>query len=339
MGSVDYDKLSRPQKLAIFLIVIGPDTAAEVLRQFDDGDIEMICREMSNFSVVPPEMRRLSIEEFSPLVAESVGSTLGGPGYARRALEIAKGDQAATMVGRIAPTGGSSVAAVKDISEMDARQIFNLVRGEQPQTISFLLSYLSSAKSAEVFALLEPELREEVIERLSTIESTSLDLVSKIARRLGSRVDPNARPALHRTGGVRAVADLLNQLDKATTKSLLSQLEQRNATLSAAIHKQLFSFEDLGRLQPSDLQRVLREVDSSSLATAMKSASEPLRARIYGAISKRAAESLKEEIGMLGRVRLKDVEAAQDAVIQAVRRLEEAGEISLESEEGQGAVD
>jgi flagellar motor switch protein FliG len=339
LSELDYGKLSRQQKLAIFLIIIGPEAAAEVLRQFDDAEIELICREMSTFTVVPSEVQKLSLEEFSSLIAKSVSTALGGLGYAQRTLEIAKGDyKASTIVGRIGPVVGTSVEVIKDISEMEGRQIFNLVKHEQPQTISFLLSYLDSAKSAEVFALLGPDLREEVIERLGTIESTSLELVSKIARSLGKHYDTKVRPAFHRSGGVRAVADLLNQLDKEMSKNLLARLEERNATLSAAIRKKLFSFEDLLRLQPADLQRVLREVDSANLAIAMKSASETLRERIYGSISKRAAETLKEELEMLGPVRLKDVEAAQDAIIQVVRRLEEEGQITLEADASQSVV-
>lgn len=333
MSELEYGKLTRLQKLAIFLIIIGPETAAEVLKQFDDGDIELLCREMSVITVVPVEVQRLALDEFSPLIARSMGSALGGLGYAQRTLEIAKGDyKASTIVGRIGPPVGTSVEVIKDISEMEGRQIFNLVKHEQPQTISFLLSYLESGKSAEVFSLLGPDLREEVIERLGTIESTSLELVSKIARSLGKHYDTKVRPAFHRSGGVRAVADLLNNLDKEMSKNLLARLEERNANLSAAIRKKLFSFEDLLRLQGGDLQRVLREVDSSNLAIAMKSASELLRDRIYGAISKRAAESLKEELEMLGPVRLKDVEVAQDAIIQVVRRLEEEGQITLEAD-------
>lgn len=339
MTELDYGKLSRLQKLAIFLIIIGPETAAEVLKQFDDGDIELLCREMSTITVVPIEVQRLALDEFSPLIARSMGCALGGLGYAQRTLEIAKGDyKASTIVGRIGPPVGTSVEVIKDISEMEGRQIFNLVKHEQPQTISFLLSYLTSDKSAEVFSLLGPDLREEVIERLGTIESTSLELVSKIARSLGKHYDTKVRPAFHRSGGVRAVADLLNNLDKEMSKNLLARLEERNANLSAAIRKKLFSFEDLLRLQGGDLQRVLREVDSSNLAIAMKSASETLRDRIYGAISKRAAESLKEELEMLGPVRLKDVEVAQDAIIQVVRRLEEEGQITLEADGAESVV-
>ncbi len=141
----------------------------------------------------------------------------------------------------------------------------------------------------------------------------------------------HAPDSLHRSGGVRVVADLLNGIDKEMSKSLLARLEERNAQLGAAIRKKMFSFEDLIRLASADLQRVLREVDSANLAVSMKSASEPLKEKIYQSISKRAAESLRDEISMLGPVRLKDVEVAQDAIIQVVRRLEEEGAISLDS--------
>jgi flagellar motor switch protein FliG len=337
-SDLDYSKLSRQQKLAVFLIVIGPESAADVLRQFEDPEIEMLCREMSTLSIIPHSVQKQVLEEFSGVLAQSANSSLGGLAYAQRALEIAKGDyKASAIIGRVGPVG-TSVDVIKDISEMEGRQIFNLIKNEQPQTISFVLSYLDSGKCSEVFALLGPDLREEVIERLGTIESTSLELVGKIAHSLGKHFDSKVRPAFHRSGGVRAVADLLNQLDKELSKSLLARLEERNATLSAAIRKKLFSFEDLNRLQAADLQRVLREVDSSNLAISMKSASEALRERIYGSISKRAAESLKEELEMLGPVRLKDVEVAQDAIIQVVRRLEEEGQISLESDAAQSLV-
>lgn len=339
MTELDYGKLTRQQKVALFLIIIGPETAAEVLRQFEDTEIELICREMSAFTVVPSEVQRLSLDELSPVVARSVGSALGGLGYAQKTLEIAKGDhKASTIVGRIGPAMGNSVDVIKEISEMECRQIYTLIKGEQPQTIAFLLSYLDSEKSAGVFALLEPELREEVVERLGTIESTSLDVVGKIVRSLGKHYDSRVRPAFHHSGGIRAVADLMNRLDKEMSKNLLTRMEERNATLTAAVRKKLFGFEDLIRLQAADLQRILREVDSANLAVAMKSASETLRDRIYGSISKRAAEGLKEEIEMLGPVRLKDVDVAQEAIIAVVRRLEEEGQISLEAEGAQSVV-
>jgi flagellar motor switch protein FliG len=338
MIDIDYSKLSRQQKLAVFLIVVGPDAAADVLKQLDDATIELLCREMSTIPVVSEALQQQVMEEFGGIVAQSVNSALGGLTYAQRALEIAKGDyKASAIIGRVGPVG-TSIEVIKDISEMEGRQIYNLIKSEQPQTISFLLSYLDTEKCTEVFTLLSPELREEVVERLGTIESTSLDLVSKIVRSLNKHFDSKVRPTFHRSGGVRVVADLLNGLDKDTSKNLLARLEERNAQLGAAIRKKMFSFEDLNRLQAVDLQRVLREIDSASLAVAMKSASEVLRSKIYTSISKRAAESLREEIDLLGPVRLKDVEVAQDAIIQVVRKLEEEGSITVESDGAESLV-
>ena len=338
MADLDYSKLSRQQKLAVFLICVGPDAAAEVMKNLDDATIELLCREMSTIPMVPEALQKQAMEEFGSIVAQSVNCSLGGLPFAQRTLEIAKGDyKASSIIGRVGPVG-TSVEVIKDIAEMEGRQIYNLIKSEQPQTISFLLSYLDTAKATEVFTLLSPELREEVVERLGTIESTSLDLVSKIVRSLGKHFDSKVRPAFHRSGGVRSVADLLNQLDKEMSKNLLARLEERNAQLGAAIRKKMFSFEDLNRLQPADLQRVLREVDSANLAVSMKSASEVIRDKIYASISKRAAESLREEIDLLGPVRLKDVETAQDAIIQVVRRLEEEGQVTLDTGGAEGLV-
>ncbi|MDD2763105.1 MAG: flagellar motor switch protein FliG [Opitutaceae bacterium] len=338
MAELDYAKFSRQQKLAVLLIIIGPEAAAEVLKHFEDPEIELLCREMSAFTMIPAEVQRQAIEEFSTLIGASLTSALGGLPYAQRTLEIAKGDyKASSIIGRVGPVS-SSVEVIKDISEMEGRQIFNLIKHEQPQTIAFVLSYLEPHKASEIFTLLSPDMREEVIERLGTIESTSLELVGKIVRSLGKHFDTKMRPTFHHSGGVRVVAELLNGLDKEMSKGLLARLEERNTGLGSQVRKKMFSFEDLGRLVAADLQRVLREVDSANLAVAMKSASESLRDQIFAAISKRAAESLREEISLLGPVRLKDVETAQDAIIQVVRRLEEEGQISLEIDAEQAVI-
>ncbi|MBL9201928.1 MAG: flagellar motor switch protein FliG [Opitutaceae bacterium] len=339
MSELDYAKLTRQQKLAMFLILVGPEAAAEVLRQFDDAEIELICREMSAFKVVPAESQRFVLEEFGGMILRSANSALGGIAYAQRTLAIAKGDQkASAIVGRIGPGGASAGDVAKGISEMDGMQIFNLVKHEQPQTIAFLLSYLDNAKAAEVFGLLGEDLRNDVVERLGTLESTSLNLANKIARGLGRHHDSKAKPSFHRSGGVRAVAELLNVVGKETTKTLLTKLEEKNAALCAAVRKKLFGFEDINRLAAADLQRILREVDSANLTLALKGASEGLRTKIYGCMSKRAVETLKDEMEMLGNPRRKDIDAAQDAVIQVVRRLEEEGQISLDAETPEAAA-
>lgn len=335
---LDYEKFSKTKRLAVFLVTIGPEAAAEVMKHFDDSTVEAVTREMTQLGLIPAEHQQRAVQEFSTVIVESTKGVLGGTPYAQRALELAKGDfKAASIMGRVGPTG-TTIDVIKDIAEMEGRQICNLIKAEQSQTIAFVLSYLETPKAAEILTMLSPELREEVVERLGTIESTSLELVGKVVRSLGKHFDVKARPTFHRSGGVRSVAEVLNALDKEISKNLLAKIEERNAALGSAVRKKMFSFDDLVRLSMPDLQRVMREVDSSNLAVSMKSAAEPLKQKIYGAISKRAAESLKEEIGMLGPVRLKDVENAQDAIIQVVRRLEEEGEISLEAQESNVVV-
>ena len=339
MADLDYEKLTRIQKLAVFLIVIGTEAAAEVMRHLGDAEIESICREMGQLSVINEATRDAALTEFAPIIGDSLGCTLGGLSYARTALTLVRGEyKAGVLLSRVGaePAVISSSELMADIVEMEGRQIYNLLKDEQPQTVAFVLSYLGAAKSAEVFMLLPSEVREDVAERLGTIESTPRDLVARIVRNLSRHVSGKPAQAFQTSGGVRAVADLLNAIDKETSKNLLSRIEERNSPLGSAVRRKMFSFDDVRRLAPADLQRVLREVDSSHLAVAMKSATESLRESIYAALSKRAAESLRDEISMLGPVRLKDVEIAQDAIIQVVRRLEDEGTITLG--DGDGAM-
>jgi len=338
MAEIDYSKLSRQQKLAIFLIVIGPEAAADVLRQFGDQEAEQLCREMSQFPMVPETIQREALEAFSGLVAQSATSALGGLSFAQRALGLAKGDnKASSIMGRLGPVG-RPVQVINDISEMEGRQIFNLLKAEHPQTVAFVLSHLESSKAAEVFSLFSPDSRDELIERLGTIESTSLALVDKIARSLGRHFDAKVRPTFHHSGGVRSVAGLLNELEKGVSKTLLAHLDERNNSLGAEVRKQMFGFAEIGRLQQADMQRLLREVDTVQLATALKGAGEAMRAKVFGALTKRAAEGLREELELLGAVKQKEIDMAQDAIIQVVRRLEDEGQISIESDAAESAV-
>ncbi|MDQ8182348.1 flagellar motor switch protein FliG [Pelagicoccus sp. SDUM812005] len=328
--SADYKSLSRVQRLATFLVVIGPEAAAHVLKEFDDESIEIICKEMTNISAIETDLQKAAVEEFSSFILSSYGSLLGGPLYTRRALEIAKGDfKATSILERIAPTSNSA-EVIKEIEQMEPRQIFNMIKTEQAQTIAFVLSYLERDKAGPILGMFNHEVREEVIERLGIMEPTSLELINKVANALSKNLDTKQKTTLNKSGGIRMVADLLNTLEKEDSKSILTNIEERNPSLGAEIRKKMFSFEDLSRLELPDLQRIMREVDSGDLIIALKSATESLRDSVMEAVSKRAAETLKEELEMMGPVKLTEVEAAQERVIQVVRRLEEQEEISLD---------
>lgn len=332
MALLEYSALTKTQKLAAFLIVIGPDAAAEVIKHFENPQVELICRELAELSVLDEATQRAVMLEFAGIVFEGTTSLLGGVEFAQAALEKAKGGYAAThILDRIAPAS-RDVEGGEEIREMEVRQIMNLIKTEQPQTIAFILSNLEPAKAAEVMKLLTPEQREDVVERLGAMEETSRDVVAKIAKNIGRKSDrQEASQTLQRSGGAKAAAGILNLLDKESRKTLLAKVDERDAILGAAIRKEIFGFEDLGRLEAADLQRVVREVDAADLAKALKSAKPALVDLILKSVSKRAAESVREEIDMLGSIKPKEINAAQDRIIQVVRKLEEADEISLES--------
>ncbi|MBT3483121.1 MAG: flagellar motor switch protein FliG [Opitutales bacterium] len=325
-----YNTLSRTQKLATFLIVIGPEAAAHLLKEFEDDEIELICREMTGIMAIEEDDQKQAIEEFSGVVLSSYSSLLGGSRYTRKALEIAKGDfKATSILERIAPSSNSA-EVIKEIEQMEPQQIFNMIKTEQSQTIAFVLSYLENDKAGLILGMFSQELREEVIERLGMLEPTSLEIINKVAGSLSKNLDIGGKVTMNRSGGVSMVADLLNTLEKDDSKSILANIEERNSALGSEIRKKMFSFGDLIRLELPDLQRIMREVDSGDLTLALKLASETLRDFVMQAVSKRAAETLLEELEMMGPVKLTIVEAAQERVIQVVRRLEEQEEISLD---------
>ena len=330
--NIEYDKLGKLQKLALFLIVIGPEAASEILRTFEDPDIELLVKEMSAFEIIDYRVKKRVIEDFYGIVSQSSIATLGGASYAQKTLEMAKGDfRASSILGRVAPVG-SSVQIIEEIAALEPRQIFNLIRNEQPQTIAFIISYLHISKASSLIKMLSSEMREEVVERIGSMESTALELVNKVVRTLARNLEYDEKQTFNQSGGVRRVADLLNSLDKDTSKAVLARLEEKNPAIGNAVRKKMFSFEDLLRLQPGDLQRVTREIDMGDLTIALKSTNPNLRDAILGSISKRAAETLKEEMELLGPVRLREVEAAQDKIINIVRKLEEDGEITIDQE-------
>lgn len=327
---LEYLRLNKTQKIAALLITIGPDAAAEVMSSFELTLLEQICREIAGMPMIDTSIRDELIKEFTDVICTGLDSELGGVAFAQTVLSKAKGDYAATAIlSRCAGDGPNQ--AGEEIRQMEGRQLVNLMKTEQPQTIAFIVSCMDTPKAAEVLQMLAPAVREDVVERLGGMEPTSTESIHKVATKLNSRIDRKAmQQGMHRGGGVKACAEILNALDKELRKSLLTKIEERNATLGAAIRRKVFSFEDIARLSTPDLQRVMREVDSADLPVALKTMKPPVVKAILSTMSKRAAETLKEEIEIMAPPRTKDVEAAQDRVIAIVRRLEEAEEITID---------
>lgn len=322
--------MNKTQKLAALLVMLGPESAGQILKQFQPKEIESISREMARFNMITRQQQQDILVDFSEVAVAASTSIIAGVDVTRSTLEKAIGSfKASDVIGRVAPSK-PQVGAMQDIAEMDARQIVNLIRDEQVQTIAFVASFLSPEKAAQVMGLLRTEQRDQVIERLAMLAPTPIEVTEKVVAVLNAKLGVKQTRALTQTGGVTPAADILNAMDKNVSRELLEKIEQRNQELCQSIRKKMFTFEDLLLLNGQSIQRIMREIDMRDLTVALKKASDPLKKLMLSNISRRAAETVQEEMAFMGNVKLRDVEAAQFRIIDAVRKLEAEGEIDLD---------
>jgi flagellar motor switch protein FliG len=300
------------------------------MKQFHPREIEAISREMTRFNLITRDQQQDILMEFSDVAVAASTSVSAGVEVTRNTLEKALGSfKASDVLGRVTSIR-APVGAMQSIADMDPRHIFNLLRDEKVQAITFIISHLSPEKAAQVLNLLRPEQRDQVIERLATLAPTPVEVGEKVVAVLNAKLGVKQTRALEQTGGITSVADLLNAMDKTVSKTLLSNIEGRNPDLSQAIRKKMFTFEDLLSLEPPYVQRIMREIDTRDLTVALKKASEPLKRLLLSNISRRAAASVQEEMAFLGNVKARDIEAAQFRIIDIVRKLEAEGEIEID---------
>jgi len=322
--------LNKVQMLAALMVMLGSESASVILRQFQPREIEAISREMARFNLISREQQKQILQEFSAVALSATTSVAAGADVTRLTLEKAIGSfKASDVMGRVTTTR-TPLGSMQTIADMDARQIFNLIRDEQVQAVTFIVSHLSPEKAAQVLNMLTPEKREMAIERLASLAATPVEVAEKVVEVLNTKLGVKQTRAFSQTGGVTTAADVLNAMDKTVSRELLTNMETRNPELTMSIRKKMFTFEDLLLLNGGAIQRIMREIDMRDLTVALKKASEPLKKLLLSNISRRAAESVQEEIAFLGNVKARDIEAAQFRIIDAVRKLEAEGEIELD---------
>ena len=335
---LEVSQMTKLQKLAALLIIIGPEAAAHVMKNLGETELEAVATEMVRIPMIPHETQADLLKDFSAVAYEASSSVLGGVGYTQAALEKSVGAyRASNILGRVS-AGRAPVAAMQTLADMEPRQVYNLIKNEQPQTVALVMSYLGPQKSAQLLVHLPEESRQQVVERLATLAPTPIEVVEKVVEVLNAKAGVQHSRGLNQTGGLKTAADLLNALEKNLSKSLLISIEERNADLGTGIRAKMFIFEDLKQIDKPGLQKVLREIDMRDLALSLKSASEKLKATLLSCISKRAAETVNEEMSFMGAVKAKDIEAAQTRIIEVVRRLESEGEIELGGKANEAAA-
>jgi flagellar motor switch protein FliG len=332
-AELDVTKMTKEQKLAVLLIMLGTESAAKILKGLEETEMQKVTAEMTTMSAVTQDVQWEILHEFSDVAVQASTALRGGVGFVKAALEKAVGTpRTAAILERVAP-GRTASTFMDQFIDKDPHEIANVLRKEPLPVAALAVSYLPSAKAMQVLSHFKPEQCERILERLATLAPTTAEVVEKLSQTLLAKMGDTTVQNYSHSGGVKSTAALLNAMGREQSRTLLVALEKRNSELGQAIRQKMFTFEDLIKLDAAALQQIMREVDPRTLAMALKGAGDALKAKLLGCISKRAAEGVNEEISLLGRVKLRDIEAAQMTIIEIVRRLEESGDIELHSEE------
>lgn len=316
------------QKAALLLISLGPEVSAAVYKHLTEEEIERLTLEISGVKKVESAVKEEIIEEFHNIALAQDYISQGGIGYAKTVLEKALGkEHAQAIINRL--TSSLQVRPFDFARRADPGQILNFIQNEHPQTIALILSYLEAEQAGMILSSLPQEMQADIAKRIATMDSTSPEVISEIEAVLERKLSSTVTQDFTETGGVDAVVQVLNGVDRATEKTILDALEIQDPELAEEIRKRMFVFEDIVTLDNRSIQRIVRECENEDLILSMKVSSEEVREILFKNMSQRMAESFQEEMEVMGPVRLRDVEEAQARIVSIIRRLEDSGEIII----------
>ncbi len=322
------EEISGIQKAAILLITLGPDKSASVFKHLKEDEIEQITLEIANTRSVSPAVKDRVMDEFYEVCLAQQYIAEGGIGYAKDLLEKALGaERARDVIGKL--TASLQVRPFEFVRKTDASQLLNFIQDEHPQTIALILSYLSSAQASVIISALSPDKQTDVAKRIAQMDRTSPDVIKEVEKVLEQKLASLVNQDYTIVGGVDAIVEILNTVDRGTEKHIMESMEIEDPELADEIRKKMFVFEDILSLDDRSVQRVLREVDNNELAVALKGSNEEVQNLIFNNLSKRLATMIKEDMEFMGPVRMKDVEEAQQKIVNIIRKLEDSAEIII----------
>jgi flagellar motor switch protein FliG len=320
--------LTGKQKAAILLISLGPDVSAQVYKHLSEEEIEKLSLEISSVKKVDSGMKEEVLEQFHQTALAQDYISQGGIGYAKTVLEKAFGKQEASdIINRL--TSSLQVRPFDFARKADPQQLLNFIQSEHPQTIALILSYLDPEQAGQILSSLPQDVQADIAKRIATMDSTSPEIISQVEQVLEKNISSALMDDYTQTGGIQAVVEVLNGVDRSTERTILDALEIQDPELADEIKKRMFVFEDIVILDNRAIQRVIREVENEDLRLALKVASDEVKEIIFKNMSQRMADTFRDEMEYMGPVRLKDVEEAQTRIVAAIRRLEEVGEIVI----------
>ena len=333
------ERLSGKRKVAILLVLLGDDAATEVYKNLPDTELKLISQEISSLEYVSPESAQKVLQEYHELSLTQQYLAQGGPDYANRLLVKAFGEvEARALIDEVTRAQELSVENLDTLQKADPQQLAKFIQGEHPQTIALVLAHLTSKAARAVLMLLPEKVRGQAVKRLAQMQQFSPEMVKKISVVLHRRLLAIGQQSRRAYGGVKAVADLLNQIDQESGASILETIEQDNAQLATSIRNLMFTFEDFLEVPDPGMRELLGQVDKKTLAVALKGGTEDLKNHFFKCMSSRAVEMLKEDMEAQGPIRSREVHAAQQEIVSVARRLEGEGKMVLKSEQEESYV-
>ena len=316
------------RKAAILLVSLGTEASAEIFKHLRQDEIDELTLEIASLGPVSSSVKQEVLQEFYDTAVAQEYIAEGGIDYARVLLERALGPEKANEVlARL--SSAIQVSPFEFLRRTDSAQILNVIANEHPQTIALIISYLPPDTAAQVLSALPPELQSEVAMRVAIMDRTAPEVIREIERVLERKLSSVLTQDFTAAGGIKALVDVLNQVDRSTERTILEALDEQNPELADEIRKLMFVFEDILLLDDRSIQQVLREVDNKELSLALKGTSEEVKEKIFRNMSERAAAIIKEDLQFMGPVRLKQVEEAQQRIVTVIRKLEDAGQIVI----------
>lgn len=329
--------LTGPTKAAVMMVTLGAEACAQIFKSLEEEDVEILTAEIARLDGITPEMRERVLEEFHQMAVAQKYILQGGVDYARQALEQAMGPRRAKEILEKVQTS-IRTTGFSLLQDVDPSQLVNFIQKEHPQTVALLLAHMDASMAAPILSSLPQELQVDVTTRLATMQSVSPEVLEQVEEVLAQQMKSLFGGNVSEVGGVKFVAEMLNQVDRGAEKNILGNLERENPELATEIKNLMFVFEDIMLLDDRGIQRMLKEVDTKELALALKGASETVGEKFFKNMSSRASEMMKEDMQFMGPVRLKDVEGAQQRIVDIVRRLEDDGEIVISGRGGEDEV-
>jgi len=326
----EIEKLSGRRRAAALLITLGKEHSAEILRHLSDDDIERLTWEISAMGELKPEHRREVVEEFQEAAVARNVISLGGFEYAEELLRLALGEDKATeLIDRLSAT--SPTVPFGFLRHLNVQQLVNFLGNEHPQTVALLLSFLQAEKAAQVLSTLDSEMAADVAQRIAMMDRANPEIVSEVEAVLRRKLSAVLQPARETTavGGIEVLVNLLKKSNRMTEKTIIEALEDNEPELAEQIKKKMFVFENISVLDDRSIQRILREVEVRDLALALKATPDTVKECILRNMSARASAMLREDMEASGPVRLRQVEEAQQRVVEIIRRLDDAEEIVI----------